>query len=82
MSKCREAFEKLYSKPLLKFCSVSQPYVDPEVERAWRYHKHAWNARGKVDAEIARTPVAGEQDDITMEAKDRVAEAIEKENEK
>jgi len=39
-----------------------------------------WNASATAEREacavIAETPVSGEQDDITMEAKDRVAAAI------
>ena len=77
MSKCREAFEKAVVEHIgpeaLAHGTMS---IYQAAEIMW---KAAWNARGKVDAEIARTPVNGEQDDITMAAKDRIAEAIEKE---
>ena len=33
-------------------------------------------AEREACAKVAETPVAGEQDDITMEAKDRIATAI------
>lgn len=65
MSKCRESFISYYG--------------DDIGDLTYKDWQAAWNARGKVDAEIARTPVTGEQDDITMAAKDRISEAIEQE---
>ena len=38
--------------------------------------REAVKAEREACALIAETPISGEQDDITMEAKDRVAEAI------
>jgi hypothetical protein len=38
--------------------------------------KNLIQAEREACAEIAETPVSGEQDDITMQAKDRVAAAI------
>lgn len=38
----------------------------------------AVKAEREACAQIAETPVSGEQDDITMEAKDRIAAAIRK----
>lgn len=38
----------------------------------------AVKAEREACAQIAETPVSGEQDDITMEAKDRIADAIRK----
>jgi hypothetical protein len=47
------------------------PY--PELER---FAALVAAAEREACAEIAETPVSGEQDDITMQAKDRVAAAI------
>lgn len=51
------------------------------IEMGWNYGFDAGVEAGRKDeneacAVIAETPVTGEQDDITMEAKDRVAAAI------
>lgn len=72
MSKCREAFKAHCKERMIDL----ESHYAIDLYFDWQA---AWNARGKVDAEIARTPVNGEQDDITMAAKDRIAEAIEQE---
>ena len=41
-----------------------------------RFAKLIAAAEREACAKVAETPVAGEQDDITMEAKDRIATAI------
>jgi hypothetical protein len=60
--------------------SANRP-VDEDIEEfAKRMCQVAWSNGAFVEREacavIAETPVSGEQDDITMEAKDRVATAI------
>jgi hypothetical protein len=65
-----EAFAKLVAQAEHK--RVQQVYTDAaigSVRAAIAYEREAC-------AIIAETPIAGEQDDITMEAKDRVAKAI------
>lgn len=47
--------------------------VEANAREIWRA---ATEAEREACAVIAETPVTGEQDDITMEAKDRVAAAI------
>ncbi|HNC91782.1 MAG TPA: hypothetical protein PL000_22890 [Anaerolineales bacterium] len=82
MSKCREAFEELYGKQEL-VRSITNPefYADFEVTRAWRYWQAAWNARGKVDAEICRNRIGPLDTAFDVEAR-ACAEAIEQEIEK
>jgi len=53
----------------------------PDTYRGWEEScRQAFEAGREAEREacavIAETPVSGEQDDITMEAKDRVAAAI------
>ncbi len=45
-------------------------------EAVWKLCELVAAAEREACAEIAETPVSGEQDDITMQAKDRVAAAI------
>jgi hypothetical protein len=53
-----------------------------ERNRTWtqehwtEYEQAIVQAEREACAVIAETPISGEQDDITMQAKDRVAEAI------
>ena len=46
-----------------------------ERDRAMRENAYV-QAEREACAVIAETPISGEQDDVTMQAKDRVAEAI------
>jgi hypothetical protein len=46
-----------------------------ERDRAMRENAYVLAER-EACAVIAETPISGEQDDVTMQAKDRVAEAI------
>lgn len=71
MSKCREAFEQ--------WCAEGDH--EPTMQR-WHGWQSAWNARGKVDAEICKTIAHSEaaQRSGVISAFD-CAEAIKKENE-
>ena len=80
MSKCLEEFERLYGKQTLDK-TMQGHYLDLEVARAWRYWKAAWNARGKVDAEICRNRIGPLDTAFDVEAR-ACAEAIEQEIEK
>ena len=71
MSKCREEFEKWFSE---KNCVGSTNLVGA----IWQA---AWNARGKVDAEICRNRIGPLDTAFDVEARS-CAEAIEQENEK
>ena len=45
-------------------------------EALWAFGKLVAEKEREACAVIVETPISGEQDDITMEAKDRVAKAI------
>ena len=70
MSKCREAYEKQYGEDF-------NPDHSP-VASVWQA---AWNARGKVDAEICRNRIGPLDTAFDVEAR-ACAEAIEQEIEK
>lgn len=77
MSKCREEFEKHFGDDAFL----------PSLE-SWHCWKDAWNARGKVDAEICRShaerhaKIAPRNSILPKRALQSCAEAIEQENEK
>ena len=57
---------------------ISKPWDQEPVkwETLERFANLVAAAEREACAVIAKTPIAGEQDDITMEAKDRVAASI------
>ena len=61
-----EAFAKL----------VRNDYSNKHAQLWLKRIDEAVKAEREACAQIAETPISGEQDDITMEAKDRVAKAI------
>lgn len=66
MNKCKEAYETLFAEPWMQ---------DRERSNLWQA---AWNARGKVDAEICRNRIGPLDTAFDVEAR-ACAEAIEKE---
>jgi hypothetical protein len=68
-----EAFDKRYAK----FAALVVANIDPKSFMSWQEgHEAGVTHEREACAVIAETPISGEQDDITMQAKDRVADAI------
>jgi hypothetical protein len=75
MSTTRKAFEAY-----VEFCN--KVWQNKAIKADWGLND-VWQAATLAEreraAKIAETPFSGEQDDITMQAKDRIAAAIRKE---
>ena len=66
-----------HPKALERFAKLVRDDYSNKHAALWlRRIKGAVEAEREACAQIAETPISGEQDDITMEAKDRVAKAI------
>jgi len=77
MNKCQEEFLAQY-----KISNIKMDLSDPlnPCHSVWRAWQAAWNARGKVDAEICRDRIGPLSTPYDIEARE-CAEAIEKEDE-
>ena len=66
-----------WAEPLERFAKLVRDDYSNKHANLWldRCHKFMLDER-EACAVIAETPISGEQDDITMQAKDRVAAAI------
>ena len=60
----------------LKTTGLNEEFVVEFYEEMELFAKLVAKKEREACAVIAETPISGEQDDITMEAKDRVAKAI------
>jgi hypothetical protein len=75
----RTAFERWYSNDGQWSNGIERSgdgYKYQGADHAWRVWQVAVKFEREACARIAETPISGEQDDITMAAKDRVAKAI------